>query len=233
MSSAGDPHRPDDGPRPDQPYPGPAGPPAAGHPYGPTPYDDPARGGGPPHVYNPYGNVSYPTTYPVPPAGLGPDDAAPPVRRPGSVHLALVLSVVAALPYLLIGLLAMAASGDVEAAVPPDQLAQLQQLGVDLEQVVRITGVVLLAVALVFVLLAVLAWTGRGWARALLAAMTGGFVLMVLASVAAASSQGAAVDAGGLLVLALPVVLAAVGVGLLFGSAARAWFAGPRGRARA
>ncbi len=231
MSSAGDPHRPDDGPRPDQPYPGPAGPPTAGHPYGPTPHD--AGGGVPPHVYNPYGNVSYPSTYPVPPAGLGPDDAAPPVRRPGSVHLALVLLVLAALPYLLIGLLAAAASGDLAAAVPPDQLAQLQQLGVDLEQVVRATGLVMLGVALVVVLLAVLAWTGRGWARALLAAMTVGFVLMVLASVAAASSQGAVVDAGGLLVLALPVVLAAVGVGLLFGSAARAWFSRPRGRTRA
>jgi hypothetical protein len=231
VSSAGEPHRPDDGPRADQPYPTPD---PAGRPYGPTPYDDPAPGRGvPPHVYNPYGNVSYPATYPVPPAGQGPDDAAPPVRRPGTVNLALVLLVLAALPYLLIGLLAMAASGDVEAAVPPDQLAQLQQLGVDLEQVVRATGAVLLAVALVFLLLAVLAWTGRGWARALLAAMAGGFVLTVLASVAAASSQGAVLDVAGLLVLALPVVLAAVGVGLMFGSAARAWFARPRGRTRA
>jgi hypothetical protein len=230
VTSPGDPQRPDDAGRsgPGQAYPGPG----AGRPSGPMPYDDPAPGPGdpstPPYVYNPYGNFTYPTSYPTPPAGLGPDDTVPPARRPGTVTLGLVLAVVSALPYLLVGFLAVTAAGEVEAAVPPEQLAQLQQVGVDLQQVVRTTGIVLLVVALLFVLLAVLAWTGRRWARALVAAMTAGFVLMVFASLAVASSQGVAMDGGSLVVIAGPVVLAAVGVALMFGSAARAWFSQPR-----
>ena len=60
---------------------------------------------------------------------------------------------------------------------------------------IRITGFVMLAVALGYVLLGVLAWSGRRWARALLAATTVGFVLMVAASVLAAGSQGLPLDA--------------------------------------
>jgi hypothetical protein len=197
-------------------------------PGGPTPYDNPAPAPDvPPYVYNPYGNVSYPATYPTPPAGLGPEGVLP-ARRPGAVTLALVLHVVATLPYLLVGFLAVAAAGAVESAVPPEQLAQFQQAGIDLEQVVRTTGVLLLVVALLYLVLAVLTFTGRRWARALLAAMTAGFVLMVFASIAAASSRGLALDGASLVVIAGPALLAVLGAVLLFGAAARAWFSGPR-----
>ena len=103
-----------------------------------------------------------------------------PPRRPGSLHLALLLVVLSAVPYLLVGLLAVAGAGQAATALPPEDLAQLQQLGVDLAQVIRITGFVMLAVALGFVLLGVLAWGGRRWARALLAATAAGFALMVV-----------------------------------------------------
>lgn len=199
--------------------------------YGPTPYDE--RGPSsddPPYVYNPYGNVAYPSSYPVPPAGLGPDDVAPAVvRRPGSVHLALVLLLVSALPYVFIGFLALAGADAAIAALPPEQSAQLQQLGVDPAQVLRTGGTALLVIAGVFVLLAVLAWSGRRWARALLAAMTAGFVLLFVASFVLAGGQGVPVDGASLVVGLLPVLLAAVGVGLMFGSAARSWFDRPRG----
>jgi hypothetical protein len=218
VNSAGDPYRPDDGPRADQSYPAPG--PAPQRPYGPTPYDDP---GALPHVYNPYGNVSYPATYPASPAGLGPDHPAPPARRPGSVHLALVLLLLSALPYLLIGLLAFAGAADIAAAVPPEALPPLPP-GTDLAQLVRTTGAVMLGVVVVFLLLAVLAWSGRGWARALAAAMVGGFALMVLASVASTGAVGVLP----VLLLVVPVLLAAAGVALLFGSASRAWFSRPR-----
>jgi hypothetical protein len=213
VNSPADPYRPDDGPRSDPPYP-------AQRPYGPTPYDEP---GALPHVYNPYGNVSYPATYPAAPAGLGPDHPVAPARRPGSVHLGLVLMLLSALPYLLIGLLAFAGAGDIAAAVPPEALPQLPP-GTDLASLVRTTGAVMLGVVVVFLLLAVLAWGGRGWARALAAAMVGGFALMVLASVASTAAVGALP----VLLLVVPVVLAAAGVALLFGSAARAWFSRPR-----
>ncbi len=236
VSSPGDPRRPDDTPRSDQPFPTegyPSGPPQGyGSPgYGPPAYGSQGYGQSPPdqppHVYNPYGDVSYPSSYPVPPAGLGPD-AALPVKRPGSVTVALVLLLLSAVPYLLGALVVLLAAGGAAEALPPEQLAQLQQLGVDLEQVVRTVGVVLLVIALVFVLLAVLAWTGKRWARALLAAMVVGFILMVVFSVVATVSGGAAADPLGILFLAGPVALAGAGVALLFGSAARDWYARPR-----
>jgi hypothetical protein len=87
----------------------------------------------------------------------------------------------------------------------------------------------MLVIAGIFLLLAVLAWMGRRWARALVITMTAGFVLMVIALVAAAGSQGLPVDNAALLLLALPVVLALGGVALLLGSAARRWFSRPRG----
>ncbi len=177
----------------------------------------------PPYVYNPYGNFSYPASYPSP-AGLGPEDELPP-KRPGSMHVALLLVVVSALPYLLIGLVAIAVAGQAAAALPPEDLARLEQLGVDVAQVMRTTGAVILVVALAYVLLGVLAWTGRRWARALLAATTVGFVLMVAASVVAAGSQGLALDGGSVLVLAVPLAAALAALGLMFGGAARDWFA--------
>ncbi len=242
VSSPGDPRRPDDTPRSDQPSPTegyPAGPPQGYSPpgygspgQGVQPYGSPGYGQGPsdqpPHVYNPYGNVSYPSSYPVPPAGLGPDDAAVPVKRPGSVTVALVLLLLSTVPYLLGGLLVLVAAGGAAEALPPEQLAQLQQLGVNLEQVVRTVGVVLLVIALVFALLSVLAWTGKRWARALVATMVVGFTLMVVFSVVATVSAGGAADPLGILFLAGPVALAGAGVALLFGSAARDWFARPR-----
>jgi hypothetical protein len=141
-----------------------------------------------------------------------------PPRRPGSLHLALLLVVLSAVPYLLVGLLAVAGAGQAATALPPEDLAQLQQLGVDLAQVIRITGFVMLAVALGFVLLGVLAWGGRRWARALLAAT-------VVTSVVAAGSQGLPLDAASVAVLAVPLILALAGVGLMFAPAARDWFA--------
>jgi hypothetical protein len=184
----------------------------------------------PPYVYNPYANVAYPSTYPSTPAGLG---GAPmpeaPARRPGSVHLALVLLVLSALPYLLFGLAALLVADQSAGALPPDDLAELQRLGVDPAQLVRTGGTVMLVIAGIFLLLAILAWMGRRWARALVITMTAGFVLMVIALVAAAGSQGLPVDNAALLLLALPVVLALGGVALLLGSAARRWFSRPRG----
>ena len=207
-------------PRP--PYGAPAYP---GSPYDRSPYEQSTGDGSaePPYVYNPYGNYPYPASYPTSPAGLGPEPVLPP-RRPGSLHLALLLVVLSAVPYLLVGLLAVAGAGQAATSLPPDDLAQLQQLGIDLAQMIRITGFVMLAVALGFILLGVLAWGGRRWARALLAASAAGFALMVVTSVVAAGSQGLPLDAASLAVLALPLILALASVGLMFVPAARDWF---------
>ena len=236
MSSPRD-GRPPDEPDPDRPVPGrpPHGwrpvsgsPGSEGQQYGQPPSARPPYEGGatseePPYVYNPYGNFPYPASYPTP-AGLGPESELPP-KRPGSLHLALLLVVVAALPYLFVGLAAVAVAPQAASALPPEDLAQLQQLGVDIAQVMRATGFLILVIALAYVVLGVLAWTGRRWARALLGAFTAGFVLMIAAAVVGAGSQGLGLDAGSLLVLVVPLVLALAALGLMFGGAARDWFA--------
>ena len=236
MSSPRD-GRPPDEPDPDRPVPGrpPHGwrpvsgsPGSEGQQYGQPPSARPPYEGGatseePPYVYNPYGNFPYPASYPTP-AGLGPESELPP-KRPGSLHLALLLVAVAALPYLFVGLAAVAVAPQAASALPPEDLAQLQQLGVDIAQVMRATGFLILVIALAYVVLGVLAWTGRRWARALLGAFTAGFVLMVAAAVFGAGSQGLALDAGGVLVLVVPLVLALAALALMFGGAARDWFA--------
>jgi hypothetical protein len=244
VTTPGEPRQPDEGGRPPDPryppyppqqYPQQYPPPQqiGPHQNGPQQNGPQQNGPGPysadlPYVYNPYGNVSYPSSYESAPAGLAGGAEALPARRPASLHLALVLLIMSTLPYLLFGLVALLGAGTAAAALPPDDLGQLQELGIDLEQLVRVTGIVLLSVAAVFLLLAVLAWSGRRWARALAAAMTVGFVLMVAASVAAAGAQGLPVDAASLLLLAVPVVLALVGVALMFAPGAREWFSRPR-----
>jgi hypothetical protein len=233
VSTPGDGRAPDerDLPDPARPYPGPSQYSGPSQYPGPPPYSQAPAGGPtdpaaePPYVYNPYGNFPYPASYPSSPAGLGPEQVLPPPRRPRSLHLALLLAVLSALPYLLVGLLAVVGAGQAAAALPPEDLAQIQELGVDLEQLVRVTGFVLVATALVYLLLGVLAWTGRRWARGLLTALTAGFVLMVATSAVAAGSQGLPMDGASLLVLGVPLVLALLALALMFGSAARDWFA--------
>lgn len=180
-----------------------------------------------PHVYNPYAGVVYPTRYPVPAPGAPSGGPPAPVRRPGVLHLALLLLVVATVPYLLSGLLMALAAEQVVAAAPAEQLEPVRAAGIDPVRVVRGGGIALVVIGAVYVLLAVLAWSGRRWARALVATTTVGFALMVAVALVGAGS-GVPLDAGSLLVVVGPAALAAAGVLLLFGRAARAWFDRPR-----
>jgi hypothetical protein len=143
------------------------------------------------------------------------------------MHLALLLVVVSAVPYLFGGLVALAGAGQATAALTPENIAQLEQLGITVAQftqVMQLAGVLLLAVALAYIVLGVLAWTGRRWARGLLGATTVGFALVVAAFVFAAGSRGLAEGGVSVLVLAIPLAVALAGVGLMFGGAARDWF---------
>jgi hypothetical protein len=225
VTTPGDRRQPDEGDRngssvPPSPY---------GPPYGEAaPYGNGGPHAGPPselpYVYNPYGNLAYPTSYPTPPAGLGDE---PPPRRPGSLHVALVLLVLAALPYLLSGLLAALSAEEVAGNLSAAERAQMDQLQLDPVALVRNGGRAVVVVALLFMVLAVLAHGGRRWARGLVAALTLGFALLVAAAVAATGGQGLA-PGGALVVLVGPVLLAVVGVALMFAPAARPWFARPR-----
>jgi hypothetical protein len=132
------------------------------------PYGD--RGG---FTYTPYGSH---------PAGLPVEDEAP-RARPGIMILALVLLILSTLPSIVAGVLIMLAPAElVSVAGTPEQLDQLRAAGVDPASVVAVGGGIALALALLYVVFAVLAFTGRNWARIVLAIMTAGFALMTLAT---------------------------------------------------
>jgi hypothetical protein len=185
-------------------------------PYPAQPYPAPGQ---PPYGYSPYGS-------PVPPLPAGPGDDAP-VRRPGAMALGLVLMVVAAVPFLFLGvsaLLTPLAASD----IPPETLndPRLTAAGITPELLIsaaRVLAGVFIVVALLYLLLATFAFRGRNWARILVTVLSVGFVLLL----AAVLVGGAGV--GGLLVVVAVVAVAVVGgVVTLFLPDSNRFFAAPR-----
>ncbi len=176
------------------------------------------QGGYPYGQYSPYG----PYTPPAP--GLG--GVQPPPSRPGIVILGLVLVVLSALPYLAFGVLFLVAPLGPD-LIPPDTLdnPQFRELGVtDFDVLVtafRVGAGIVAGLALVYLLFAVIAFTGRNWARILVAVMTAGFAAFALLGVV--SALGA--DPAGAAILIGPVVLAVVGVVTWFAPQANRWYA--------
>ena len=177
--------------------------PSHGQPYG-------DRGG---YVYTPYG------TYP---AGM-PEQDTPPVGRPGIMVLALVLLILSALPSIAAGLLVVLSPGQlVQLAGTPEQLDQLRAAGVDPESVIAFGGAIALGLALLYILFAVLAFTGRNWARIVVAIMTAGFALMTFAT------GVTGLQSAELLFLVLMVGASIVGTVILFLPGPSSWFSGHR-----
>ena len=209
----------------DNPY---AGPGAYRGPSDPGRYgSSPAYGQGEPYAqqepfaFNPYAGP--------PPAGTAGDDRPQPVRRPGVMVLSLVLLVLSALPFLAAGLVFLVLPIEVQEIVDLlptiDPTGQLAAAGITPEQllsIIRAAGGVLAALAAVFVLFAVLAFTGRNWARIVVTVLTIGFSLLLLAGVV----QGAGVGGSG---LTIAILLASVaGVVLMFVPASQQYFANRR-----
>lgn len=203
--------------------------------YPPTAQYPPAPGYGE-QPYNPYGHQfpaadqfpavdRYPGGYPVP----------APARRSAGVAVALVLHVLSALPFLAGAALLILGGASVQSMVPADQLAEFQSVtGVDPFAVLYGFAVFVGAVALLFLIFAVLAFARRNWARILVTIMTVFFVLLTGVGVLAGLAGGAAVDptlgggaqvAGGVLVGAVPALLALIGTILLFTPGANRFFA--------
>ncbi len=178
---------------------------------GPPPYP----GSQNPNAYNPYN--PYGSPYPAAP---GPE----PVRRPGLMVVALVLMILAALPFLLLGavfLLAPLNAGN----IPPEILSspRLQQAGATADLIItamRIFGGVMLASAVIYLLFGILAFVGRNWARILIAVLTVGFALLLVAGLVA---SGGAVDTISVSGILLVLILGAVAI--LFSPGANAWYA--------
>ena len=192
--------------------PGQDGPGQGAPPYPASPYGDQAG-----YAYNPYGAYS---------SGQGRAEEPPPPSRPGLLVLALVLQILAALPFLFLGVLFLVVP--LNAANLPTELTQLQSdprfTGTDITpdlivSLVRTVGVVVVVAALVYLLFAVLSFAGRNWARILLAVVSAGFALLLLAAFV---SGGATADT--LVVFGIFIVLLVASVVLAFLPAANAWY---------
>lgn len=171
------------------------------HPY-PAPGQTPYGAG-----YDPYGGSAQPGW-----GKAGPE----PVKRPGLMVLALVLMVLAALPFLVGGVagLATITAADIPAEVLND--ARVVQAGGTPElilQAVQLLLGIMIVVALVYLLLAVLAFRGRNWARIVIAVLTVGFVLLLAAGLVSGGAAGGVVGfvafllvatIGGAVILFLP-----------------------------
>lgn len=210
-------------PAPQQPYPGQQSSPGQQSHPGQQPYPGQAPQGYP---YNPYAPSSPygQSPYGGHPAGLD-DKASGPVARPGILVVALVLKVLAALPFLAFGVLVLVAPLD-SSTIPPEVLdnPDIAAAGVTVEtllSIVRVFGVVFVVLSLLYVLFAVLAFLGRNWSRILVTVMTAGFSLFLLF----AAVSGGAADPASAGILLLPVVLAVAGVVILFLPASNAYFA--------
>jgi hypothetical protein len=188
------------------PYPGQYPPgqqyqPTGGYPYG--------------QQYSPYG---------APPAGT--EGSAPPPRRPGAVVLGLVLMALAALPFLAFGLVFLLAPLGPE-VFPADVLATpgLAEAGIttadQLVAVLRGSGAVFTALAVVYLVIVVLGFVGQRWARILAAVMTGGFAALLLLIVLSAIT----VDPVSAVVLLVPLVLSVAGIALWFLPQSSRWYA--------
>lgn len=187
-----------------------------GAPQPPAPSTPTGPGDRPPAQYSPYG------PYSPPPAGLQAGDPERPAR-PGLMVLGLVLLVLAALPFLVFGVVFLVGSD----LIPPNILdnPQLRDAGVTdigvLVAAIRLLGGVFTVLALLYVLFAVLAFTGRNWARILVAVMTAGFSAVLLLGLV----SGAGADPASAATLLVPVLLAVGGLVTWFVPQANRWYA--------
>jgi hypothetical protein len=172
--------------------------------------------------YNPYGQYGG-SPYGGEAAGLGSDDTKH-VTRPGIMVLALVLLILSTVPFLAFGAVLLVVPLDASAFPPELGLEeQLQQAGLTTETFIsalRVGAAFVLALALLYILFAVLAFMGRNWARIVLTIMTVGFTLLLLAG----ALTGASGDAGSLLFFLVVVAASVGGTIMMFLPASSQWF---------
>jgi hypothetical protein len=138
--------------------------------------------------------------------------------------VSLVLMVIAALPFLVIGaallLIPLNASN-----IPTELLdsPSLQAAGATPELLItamRILGGFVLVIAVLYLLFGILAFARRNWARIITAVLTVGFALLLVAGIV---GSGGAVDTISISAVLLVLVLGAVAI--LFSPGANAWYA--------
>jgi hypothetical protein len=179
-----------------------------------SPYGQPSS----PYAYSPYGAPYQP-----------PPDEAKPAPRPGILWLGLILLLLSAAPFMLLGFVVLTRPLDAS-NLSAETMAQLQQFNLTVEQVVsafRSVGAVFGGFAVLYVLLGAWAvFTGNKVVRILVGVLTVGFALLLVASLvllgAADPTSSAFIGA---------VLLASViGTVILFLPANREYFTGRRAR---
>lgn len=158
-----------------------------------------------------------------PPAGLGGGPQGRPAR-PRQMVTALVALVAAALPFVVTGIGSLFVTFNEsllnDAGIPRGEFdAALAQSGLTMAQfgdAVRILGVVFVAMAVIWIVLAVAAFLGASWARVVLIVLLALYGLPLLAIMGTSGQPMFAV---------LVIGIAAVGVTLLFGRPAKEWYA--------
>ncbi|MCW0215668.1 MAG: hypothetical protein OJJ54_20115 [Pseudonocardia sp.] len=149
------------------------------------------------------------------------------VRRPGSVLAATIVLIVAALPFLVGGITAMTVPLTQDLFPPEVGLdALLAQSGLTFDQLVeglRVLFALVALMAVAYIAFALVAFTGRNWGRIAVTVLTALFAVVMLLN--APGLLGSPLT---LLVVLAPVVLGIVGVILLRGAPASAWFAARR-----
>ncbi|GAA4862588.1 hypothetical protein GCM10023403_29060 [Pseudonocardia benzenivorans] len=191
--------------------------------YGANQYGANQYGGAPAYnVYNPYAD-----------GGSGPSGgAAAPVARPAGVWVGMILLVISALPYLAYGVVIALASNQLTSRISTDDLAKLQQANINLTQIALIAGVVLIAFAVLHIALSIAAFMGRNGGRVTVTVFVVLYTLLIAGGVASlfalAGQRGVTVDLAvdplGLAIGVGPLVLAIVGVILLYAGGASTWF---------
>ncbi|WP_199796767.1 LapA family protein [Pseudonocardia dioxanivorans] len=191
--------------------------------YGANQYGANQYGGAPAYnVYNPYAD-----------GGSGPSGgAAAPVARPAGVWVGMILLVISALPYLAYGVVIALASNQFTSRISTDDLARLQQANINLTQIALIAGVVLIAFAVLHIALSIAAFMGRNGGRVTVTVFVVLYTLLIAGGVASlfalAGQRGVTVDLAvdplGLAIGVGPLVLAIVGVVLLYAGGASTWF---------
>ncbi|GEL22147.1 hypothetical protein PSU4_11010 [Pseudonocardia sulfidoxydans NBRC 16205] len=174
------------------------------------------------NVYNPYADAG---------PGFG-GEPAQDVKRPVSVVIGMILLVISALPYLAGGVIVALASNRVTSALSTDDLARLQQAGINLAQIAMVVGVVFIVFALIHIALSVAAFLGKNGGRVSITALVVLYALIVIGGIAVlfltAGNQNVSLsissDPVSLLIGFGPIVLAIIGVILLYVGTASAWY---------
>ena len=191
-------------------------------PYAQPPYSPPQQAG-----YNPYGQG--PATRPaVPHLGAPAEWTAPPARRkrPAVMILSLALLILAALPWLVGGIAFVVLPINAQAGIDSGTLAGSPLAGYTADQItalVRGGAAVPIVLGVVYIVLAVLAFLGRNWARIVLTVLTAIFAVVLVLSLV----LGILAGSDQLLIVAL-VAVPVVGVVLMYLRPSSAWFAEAR-----